>query len=243
VSLRRVAGLDGVAVRDGGVRLGSMTRQRDAERDAQVRAACPVLGEALGLVAHPAIRNQGTVGGSVAHADPAAELPAVLVALDGNVTLVSTRGRRTVAASEFFRGLMTTAGEPDELLAELAFPRVAGPTQGVGWAVEEVSRRHGDFALAGVVVALAADSDGRIVDARIAPFGVEARPTRRRAAEAAVRGTCGEPTAIADAAALAVEGMEPLQDLHASARLRAHLAGVLVRRGLERAYRRLSGDG
>jgi len=242
VSLRRVPALDYVIVVDGRTRIGSTTRQRAVEEHPAVREACPILAEALGLVAHPAIRNQGTIGGSVAHADPAAELPAVLVALDGTVTLASTRGRRTVAASDFFRGLMTTAAEPDEVIAEVAFHPVGRPALASGWAVEEVSRRHGDFAVAGVVVALAADSERRIVDARIVVFGVEDRPTRRSAAEGAVRGTRGEPKAMAEAAALAVGGLQPHEDLHASARFRAQLVGVLVPRALERAYRRLLDD-
>jgi carbon-monoxide dehydrogenase medium subunit len=243
VSLRRVPGLDHVVVEDGLTRIGSMTRQRVAEEHPAVREACPLLAQALALVAHPAIRAQGTIGGSVAHADPAAEVPAVLVALDGTIALASARGRRAVPARDFFRGLMRTAAEPDEVVAELAFPRAGRPALASGWAVEEVSRRHGDFALAGVVVALAAETGGRIVDARIALFGVEDRPTRRRAAEAAVQGTRGEPTALAEAGALAVRDLEPLEDLHASARLRAHLAGVLVPRALERASRSLLAHG
>jgi len=243
VSLRRVPGLDHVAVEDGHTRIGSMARQRAVEEHPAVREVCPLLVEALGLVAHPTIRNQGTIGGSVAHADPAAELPGVLVALDGTILLVSRRGRRTVPASDFFRGSMTTAAEPDELIAELAFHRVGRPGVASGWAVEEVSRRHGDFALAGVVVALAADSDRHIVDARIVVFGVEDRPTRRSAAELAVRGTRGEPGAIAEAAVLAVQDIRPHEDVHASARFRAHLVGALVPRALERAYRRLLGNG
>jgi len=243
VSLRRLASLDYVAVEDGCTRIGSMTRQRVVEQHPAVRESSPILAEALGLVAHPAIRNLGTIGGSVAHADPAAELPAVLVAMDGTVTLVSTRGRRTLPASEFFCGLMTTAAEPDELIAELGFHRVGRAALASGWAVEEVSRRHGDFALAGVVVALAADSDGCLADARIVLFGVEDRPTRRPEAEGALRGTRGEPPAIAEAAALAVRDVDALEDLHASARLRAHLAGVLVKRALERASRKAIRDG
>jgi carbon-monoxide dehydrogenase medium subunit len=243
VSLRRLRALDYVAVEDGRTRIGSMTRQRVVEHDPGVRDACPVLGEALALVGHPVIRNQGTVGGSVAHADPAAELPGVLVALDGAVTLVSTRGRRTVPAGTFFRGLLTTAAGPDELIAEVALERVGGPGLASGWAVEEVSRRHGDFALAGVVVALAVEADGRVADARIALFGVEDRPRRRPRAEAALRGTRCPPEAVAEAAALAARELEPLEDLHASAALRTRLAGVLVGRALERAYRRAVGDG
>jgi carbon-monoxide dehydrogenase medium subunit len=243
VSLRRLPALDYVIVEDGCTRVGSMARQRVVEQHPAVQAECPILAEALRLVAHPALRNQGTIGGSVAHADPAAELPAVLVALNGTVTLVSTRGRRTVPAREFLRGLMTTAAEPDELIVELGFPLVGRPPLTSGWAVEEVSRRHGDFALAGVVVALAADADRRIVEARIALFGVEDRPSRRVAAEGAVQGTRCEPDAIAAAAALVIRDLEPLEDLHASARFRARLTGVLVSRALERAHRRLVANG
>jgi carbon-monoxide dehydrogenase medium subunit len=238
IGLRRLRTLDHVAVENGSIRIGSMTRQRTVEQAPVVRATCPVLAEALELVGHPVIRNQGTVGGSVAHADPAAELPAVVVALDGAVTLVSTRGRRTVAAGTFFRSLLTTTAEPDELIAEVAVRPVGGAGLATGWAVEEVSRRHGDFALAGVVAVLAADGDGGITDARIALFGVEDRPTRRPQAEAALRGTRGAPEAVTEAAALAVRELVPLDDLHASAALRTRLAGVLVRRAVERAYRR-----
>jgi carbon-monoxide dehydrogenase medium subunit len=242
VSLRRVPALDHVAVADGWTRIGSMARQRAVEEDPAVRGACPLLTQALGLVAHPAIRSQGTIGGSVAHADPAAEVPAALVALEGTVTLVSTRGRRTVPAGDFFRGPLATAAEPDELLDEVAVARFGAPGLASGFAVEEVSRRHGDFALAGAMVALAADADRRIADARIALFGVEDRPTRRSAAEAALRGTRGEPAALADAAALASRNLHPLEDLHASAGLRTQLAGVLVRRALDRAYRQVCND-
>jgi aerobic carbon-monoxide dehydrogenase medium subunit len=243
VSLRRIAALQYVRIENGCIRIGSMTRQRVVEQNPAVRNACPVLAQALTLVGHPAVRNQGTIGGSVAHADPAAELPAVLVALDGEITLSSTRGRRTVPASAFFRGLLATAAGPDELITEVVFHRVGRRDLVSSWAVEEVSRRHGDFALAGAVVGLAADPDGRIAAARIALFGVEARPTRRTVAEAAVHGTRCEPNVVAEAAALAARGLDGLEDLHASARLRAHLTGVLVRRALARAYRRAVGDG
>ncbi len=222
ISLRHVPALDEVAVADGWTRIGSMARQRAVEEDPAVRGACPLLTEALGLVAHPAIRNQGTIGGSVMHADPAAEVPGVLVALQGTVPLASTRGRRTMPADEFFRGPLTTAAEPDELLAEVAFGPVGAPGLVSGWAVEEVSRRHGDFALAGAVVALASDADRRIADA--------------------LRGTRGEPAALSDAAALAVRDVRALEDLHASAALRAQLAGVLVRRAVDRAYRKVVDD-
>lgn len=242
IGLRHVLALDGVTVADGWTHVGGMARQRAVEEDPAVRGACPLLAEALGLVAHPAIRNQGTIGGSIAHADPAAEIPAVLVALQGTVTLVSARGRRTMRADEFFRGPLTTAAEPDELIAEVSFGPVGAPSLVSGWAVEEVSRRHGDFALAGAVVAVASDRERRVVDARIAIFGVEDRPTRRLAAEAALRGTRGEPAALADAAALAVQDVRAVEDLHASGALRVQLAGVLVRRAVDRAYRKAVHD-
>jgi carbon-monoxide dehydrogenase medium subunit len=238
VTLRRVAALQYVAVDDGAVRIGSMTRQRVVEQDGAARKACPLLGEALGLVGHPVIRNQGTVGGSVAHADPAAELPAVLVALDGAVTLTSKRGRRSVPAREFFLGLLATAAAPDELVTELAFTRVGRPGLRSGWAVEEVSRRHGDFALAGAIAGVTVEPDGRVANARVALFGVEPAPARRTAAEALVTGTRCEAKTVTDAAAAAAQGLDPLEDLHASAAFRVRLAGVLVQRALDRAYRK-----
>jgi aerobic carbon-monoxide dehydrogenase medium subunit len=242
VTLRRVAELQYVAIDERCIRVGSMTRQRALEHDGAVLKACPVVSEALGLLGHPAIRNQGTVGGSVAHADPAAELPAVLVALDGAVTLFSTRGRRSVPASDFFRGLLATAAAPDELITELTFNRVGRPGVASGWAVEEVSRRHGDFALAGAIAGVTVEPDGRVADARIAVFSVEPSPTRRRAAEARVTGSRCDAETVAEAAAVAVQGLDPLDDLHASGRFRVHLAVVLVRRALERAYRKAGGD-
>jgi carbon-monoxide dehydrogenase medium subunit len=223
IALRRIAGVQYVAVDEACVRIGSMTRQSAVEHDGAVRTACPVLGEALRLVGHPVIRHQGTVGGSIAHADPAAELPAVLVALDGLVTLVSTRGRRSVPAREFFLGLLATAAEPDELVTELVFNRVGRPGLTCGWAVEEVSRRHGDFALAGAIAGVVAEPGGRVADARIAVFGVESTPTRRVGAEAAVTGSRCDAKTVADATAAAARDLDPLDDLHASGRLRARV--------------------
>ncbi|HXF81881.1 MAG TPA: FAD binding domain-containing protein, partial [bacterium] len=155
IDLNRVRSLDYIVHGAGRgptreVRLGAMTRQRAAERSPLVRMELPLLAEALAYVGHPQIRNRGTVGGSVAHADPSAELPAVLAALDGRVVLRSARGARTLSAEEFFRGYLTTALAPDELLVELRLP--AHPHRGTAFL--EVARRHGDFALAGVAVAM-----------------------------------------------------------------------------------------
>lgn len=241
ISLRRLAELNYIRPQNGGLLIGAMTRQWEIEASTAGRAACPLLAEAIRFVGHPVIRSRGTIGGSIAHADPAAELPAVLVALDGRIHLASVRGRRVVPASEFFQGVMTTAILPDELVVAVEIP-APGPHDGQrGVAFVEVSRRHGDFALAGAAAALAVGADGRVADVRVALLGVEGRPRRRPEAEAALRGEPWLPQRVEQAAALARSGLEPLEDLHASAGLRAHLAGVLTRRALERAYRRAVG--
>ena len=243
VSLRRLGELSGIRRQNGALVIGAMTRQWQVEESDEVAAACPLLAEAIRLVGHPTIRNRGTIGGSVAHADPAAELPAVLVALGGRVRLASTKGSRVVEAAGFFQGMMTTATRPDELLLEVEFPAVGGSGHRRGAAFVEVSRRHGDFALAGAAVALALEADGRVADARIALTGVESRPRRRTEAEGALRGERWRPERLPDAAALAGSGLEPMDDLHAPADLRAQLARVLTRRALEQAYRRATGEG
>src|SRR2546428_2597983 len=159
VDLNRVAGLDGIAVApEGGLSLGAMTRQRALERDPLVARQAPLLAEAMPHVAHPQIRNRGTLGGSLAHADPAAELPAVMVALEARIRLRSRKAERWLSAEDFFVGLFATALQPGELLVEVALPP---PGPRTGWAFEEVSRRHGDFALVGVAAVVQLNSDGR----------------------------------------------------------------------------------
>jgi carbon-monoxide dehydrogenase medium subunit len=239
VSLKRLGELAGIRRQNGSLTVGAMTRQWQVEESAEVAAACPLLAEATALVGHPAIRSRGTVGGSIAHADPAAELPVVLVALDGRVRLRSTRGERVVPAADFLQGMMTTAARPEELLVAVELPVLAGERRGD--AFEEIARRHGDFALAGAAVALAFDADDRVTDARIALCGVEARPRRRTEAEQALRGERCRPERLDEAAALAAASLQPLEDLHASGAFRTHLAGVLTRRALERAWRRATG--
>lgn len=237
VSLKHLKELEYIRRQNGTLLIGAMTRQRQLEESGEVTAACPLLGEAIRFVGHPTIRSRGTVGGSIAHADPAAELTAVLVALDGQVRLASVKGSRVVPAAEFFHGMMTTALRPEELVVEVEFPRVGGPGHRRGHAFVEVSRRHGDFALAGAAVALALAGDGQVADARIALLGVENRPRRRPEAEAALRAERWRPERLPEVAALAATGVEPIDDIHASGEFRAHLAGVLTRRALERAYR------
>jgi carbon-monoxide dehydrogenase medium subunit len=222
VDLRRVPLAD-VRVGDGGVRIEAMARAADVEVDSGVARALPALVEAIHHVAHPQIRSRTTIGGSVAHADPASEIPAVLAAADGSVILRSAeRGERSVPASEFFAGVFTTAREPDEAVTAVEFPAISGRSVFV-----EVARRPGDFALVGACVGLDV-ADRRIREARIALSGVGDGPVRMREAEAGLRGK--EPTArVIDEAARAVAGsVRPRSDLHASARFRASLAGTLV---------------
>jgi carbon-monoxide dehydrogenase medium subunit len=187
IDIARVPGLDEIRLGPaaGGLVLGAMVRQARAERSAAVAAACPLLAAALPNIAHPPIRTRGTVCGSMAHADPAAELPTVAVALDAVFVAVSEAGRREVPAAEFFQGYLTTALRPDELLAEVRFPVVSGRT---GAAFCEVARRQGDFALAGVAAQVTVDG-GVVTDARIAVSGVAGTPFRSAVAEAVLRGT------------------------------------------------------
>ena len=236
VDLNRIPGLDGIGVEDGRLVIGAMTRQREVERSDVVRRTQPLVQEAVRLIAHPQIRNRGTIGGSLAHADPAAELPAAAVALGAQFRVVGPQAERTIPAEDFFVTFLTTALQPDEVLTEISFP---SQTAGSGWSVQEVARRHGDFALAGAFVTFAPDGGSRCREVRIALFGVGATPVRAFEAEAAL---CGEqPTEAAlDAAASKVTaGLgEPLGDIHASSEFRSHLATVMTRRALGEAVQR-----
>jgi carbon-monoxide dehydrogenase medium subunit len=233
VDLNGIADLAGVVEEnDGGLRIGAMTRQRTLERHPVVAARAPLLAEATAWVAHPPIRNRGTLGGSLAHADPAAELPAVMLALDARFRLVSRAGERWVDAADFFPGFFATALDSGELLVEVALPPAGG-----GWssAFEELARRHGDYALAGVAARIHRDEAGRCTDARVALLALGEGPARVAAAEGTLVGSRLEVDALA-AAARAVQGqVDPPGDIHASAEYRRHLAGVLTRRALARA--------
>jgi carbon-monoxide dehydrogenase medium subunit len=236
IDLNEIRDLAYITPRDGGLRLGGMTRQRAIERSADVRRVAPLLSDALPFIAHPAIRNRGTIGGSLAHADPAAELPAVTVALQGRVRVQSSRGSRWIAAEEFFTGLMSTALEPDELLVEIALPPLAGRT---GVAFEEISRRLGDYALVGVAAVVSIDDRGRCGAARIALLSVGDRPMLAVNAARALAGQDPSDEARRAAAETAArEDIDPHGDIHASREYRRHLAAVLTRRALARAFAR-----
>lgn len=235
IDLNRVAGLADLALEDGALRCGAMVRQRSAERSPLVQAHLPILVEALGHVGHWQIRNRGTIGGSLAHADPSAELPAVAVALDAHFDLRSRAGVRRVPAGEFFVTYLTTALRPDELLAEIHWPLPPAPC---GHAFLEVSRRHGDFALVGVAALLVLDERGRINWARLALTGVGPTPERPTQAEAMLLGERPSEQLFQVAGEQASAGLEPESDLHASAEYRREVAAVLVRRTLQTAAER-----
>jgi CO/xanthine dehydrogenase FAD-binding subunit len=239
VDLNRIADL-GYITREGGtLRIGAMTRHRAVERSVDVLDAAPLLHEAMPFIAHAAIRTRGTIGGSLAHADPAAELPAVMIALDARIRLERPQGTRDVPAAAFFTGLFSTALEPGELVTEIAIDVAPAGDIRTGSAFEEFSRRHGDFALAGVAARVSVDSHGRCADARITLFGVGDRPMLAAAGARALEGEVPTPEAIRAAAdATAREDIDPTGDIHASSVYRRHLAGVLTRRVLERAFER-----
>ncbi|MCC6766101.1 MAG: FAD binding domain-containing protein [Deltaproteobacteria bacterium] len=236
VDLARIPDLDWVRADDETVAIGAMTRQRTVELSREVQARHPLLHAGLQLIAHPQNRNQGTVGGSLAHADPAAELPALALALDATFDAVGPGGARSVAAADFFLTYLTTALAPTEILTAVRFPTLARRT---GWSIIEVARRHGDFALAGVVASVGLATDGAIDRARLVLFGVGATPVRAAAAEGLLVGQRAEAAVFARAGARAAGDLEePLTDVHASADYRRDLARVLVGRALAEAAAR-----
>jgi aerobic carbon-monoxide dehydrogenase medium subunit len=234
VDLNRVRELAYVEERDGGVAIGAMTRQRTLERSELVRARLPLLADAIPWVGHVPIRTRGTVGGSLAHADPAAELPAVVVALEARVTIRGPAGVRTIAAADLFRDALTTTLAPGELLAEVWLP-AAPPATGAAWL--ELARRHGDFALVGVGAQLTLAGDA-VREARLVVAGAGGAPVRARAVEAALVGHALTPDRLAAAAAAVREAIDPSGDIHASAAYRRQVAGVLAARALRRAAER-----
>jgi carbon-monoxide dehydrogenase medium subunit len=235
VDINRVGGLDELAHRDGALTVGALVRQRRVE--AWAREHAPLLAKALSLVGHAAIRNRGTVAGSVAHADPAAELPALLVALDGVAIVRSTRGERAIAASELFRGPLTTSLVPDELVTETRFTL---PAPGEGWGFHEIARRYGDFALAGAIATLGLRA-GTIERARIAVFGAAPTPLRLATAERALAGQPPTAANFRDAAERACQALDAPADIHASPGYRRAVAATLVARALADAAGRAQG--
>lgn len=239
VDLNKLPGLDYVRQVDGtGVRIGAMTRQRRLEIDPLIAEMAPLLAEAMPYVAHPQIRNRGTLGGSLAYADPAAELPVIALALQARFKLCRAQAERWLPAAEFFQGMFTTALEPDEILVEVELPQLP---HGAGWSFMEVARRRGDYALMGVAVLIAINELGICQEARIVYLNAGDGPqVARQAADMLV----GEPitqAAIVAAAQTAAENeIDPFGNIHATPEFQRHLAQVLTRRALEKALVRAS---
>jgi len=224
---------------DGGLRLGALTRHHQVEVDPLVAERTPLLHEAMPKIGYPQIRRRGTLGGSLAHADPSAELVAVSVALDGRFRLRSPRGERWVPATEFFVGLFTTVLDPDELLVEVELPALPARS---GCSLMEVARRHHDFALVGVAAVVTLDERGACQQARLVFLSAGDRPMQAHRAAEALRGQAPTPDAIRAAAEIAASNeIDPSSDIHATADFRRHLAKVLALRALEQACRRAAG--
>jgi CO/xanthine dehydrogenase FAD-binding subunit len=216
--------------------VGAVTRQRQVERSPLVQQRHPLLAEVIGQIGHFQIRNRGTVAGSIAHADPAAELPALLTCLDGDIVAQSAQGERLLKPADFFRGYLTTALRPDEMVTEVRFPWLP---EGAGWAFLEFARRAGDYALAGAVAVLVADAAGRCQRACLSYLGIAALPLRAREIEALLVGSTVDEETVESAAGLAQALVdEEMSDVHATADYRRHLVAELTRRVLPSAWGR-----
>ena len=231
VDINGLSELSGVSATDGWLAVGAMTREYEAEESETAAKTVPLLAAALPLIGHDAIRSRGTIGGSLAHADPAAELPAVARALDAEFVVRSQSGERVIPAAEWFEGYLTTSRRSDEILVEVRFP-AARPATGVSF--QEVARRHGDFAMVGLAASLTL-ADGAVSDARLAFSGVADVPVRATEAEAFLAGQQPSAEVFEEAARRATANLDPPADLHGSAEYRKKVAAALVRRGLRAA--------
>jgi carbon-monoxide dehydrogenase medium subunit len=241
VDINRINGLDRVEANDTTLTLGALVRHAELLRNPQIRAGWPLLSEATAYVAHQAIRNRGTVCGSVAHNDPAAEQPSLLVTLGGTVVIAGVDGRRELPAEDFLTGMMSNALEPGEMVVAVRYPR---PAAGTNSAFVEFARRRGDFALAGAAVTLTMHK-GVCEQARVTTVGMGDGPFRARDAEAVLTGRALDPRtskdAFAEAVARVAAAVEPSEDVHASADYRRHLAGIMTARALQMAFERGGG--
>jgi carbon-monoxide dehydrogenase medium subunit len=227
IDITGIPELRGISVQGQALRLGALTLHADLCRDPLVKAHAPLLAAAAPLIAHPAIRNRGTIGGSLAYADPAAELPACIIALDASVITVSAKGERRIPAAAFFTDLLQTALEPQEIIAAVEIPL----TKRLG-AIEEIARRSGDYAMAGLAATLHLDA-GRVVAPRLVYFGVDKVPVLAASAAKALAGRSLDPASISAAQAALAEDLDPPQDLHGPPEMKRHLARVLTERVLQ----------
>ena len=234
IDINFIGGLDHVRSENGEVKIGCLARQSQALEDPLIRQRCPLLTNALAQVGYSQTRNRGTVCGSLAHADPAAELPAVLLALDGVVTVGNAKRRRSIAAQDLYLSYLTTALANDEMILEASFPVMA---PGTGWSFTEFARRFGDFAIVGVAALLVPAQD-QIADARIALIGVGEKPWRQRRVEEQLLGKRASADLFAKVGAEIAANISPVTDIHASESYRRSLAKVLTRRALAEAWER-----
>jgi carbon-monoxide dehydrogenase medium subunit len=239
VDLSRIPGLSFIERRDDTVAIGALTRHADLEFSDLIAAKLPVMAAAMPHVAHLAIRNRGTIGGSLSHADPAAELPMLAVFYGATIKVLGPAGRRDVAAEEFFVSALANCLEPEEIVFEIDFPVLTSHT---GWAFEEVARRFGDFALACIAVSLERQ-DGQIADGRVAVMGVADTPLRLREAEQSLRGAAVGPQTAAQFSERVRACLSPPDDIHVSGEYRRNLIGALAEKALLKAWTRAAGAG
>ena len=232
VDLRKLADLRGIRISDAGVTLGAMVRWRDIEDDERLETAHPLLKAAISHVAHYQIRNRGTVGGSIAHADPAAEMPGIAITCDAEIAVVGKSGAHVIQAADFFQGALTTALTPDEIIVEIRLP--AWPA-GRRWGFQEFARRRGDFAMAAAAVFYDQDERGKARNAHVGVIGVGDRPLRLTAVEDVLNGESIDEATIAKADAATSAAVDPQDDIHASAAYRRSLVGTMVERALKNA--------
>ena len=235
LDINRLEGLKTIEAAGGRLRIGALTRQCELLSHPLIAEHCPLMRAATEFIGHPAIRNRGTVGGSVAHADPAAELPILLQVLDAEIEVHSTASSRTIPAGDFFMGLLMTGMNPDELLTGISIPL---PERGTGWGFHEVARRHGDFALVAAAALVTLDDRGTVAKAALALGGIADRPLRVGAVEDSLKGNVPGEGGIAAASRLVDGSVTPLGDIHASEAYRAHLGRVLTKRAIHDAVER-----
>jgi CO/xanthine dehydrogenase FAD-binding subunit len=232
IDINRISRLNYIKLDEGYLCLGALTRHRTMEQSQLIRAQCPLLSKAVAFVGHAQVRTRGTVGGSVVHADPAAEYPTVLATLDGEIVAQSIHGYRTIGWEQFFLAPHTVDLQPDEMVVEI---RVRVPARPTACAFMELSRRHGDFALVEAAVQIHIDDDGKYDQVRIGLGGVGGAPIRARAAEKLLRGQPADARHVQEAALTVKDNIEPDDDLHGSANYRKQMSSLLVARALEHA--------
>ena len=238
LDINHIPNLSYIKENGGKLMIGGLTRHRMLEFSPLIREKYGLLLEAVLLIGHPAIRTRGTIGGSIVHADPTAELPALLVALDGEVQVTGPNGKRSIGWRDFFVTYFTTTVEPTEMCTEVVLPM---PSEKAGWAFEEFAHRHGDFGIVGVAVVIEADAKNRCTQARLAIAGGAPTPMRATAAEEFLKGKELTPQVFSEAGQKVAGEVEPDSDLHATADYRRHLAAVMTERALTRAVERLRG--